>query len=300
MGLHGSGFVTSRTVRPKGQFANLYRVAIGDVVVTAILDTYAALTIDPLVGLGRAELERLHAASFRPIPAPVLVSAFLIEHQGRYSLVDAGCGPAIGPEGGGLLAGLTALGLQPADIDTILLTHLHTDHIAGLFDADGKLAFPQARLVMHEIERDFWFGHTFSAPPPGISDQLPAIDRLKHAQATILTAREGEIAPGVEMVHLPGHTPGHCGYRIASGRDELFLWGDIVHQPHIQFAHPQVGTIWDVDYDQACRTRRKVMDSVVAGKTLIGSAHLDFPPFGRVAREGDAYRFLPSLWSVLV
>ncbi len=108
------------------------------------------------------------------------------------------------------------------------------------------------------------------------------------------TGRRG--APRIEAVPLPGHTPGHCGFRIASGNESLLIWTDVVHLPAIQFKNPEAGVGFDVDGAQARETRKRIMDEAAANRSFIAGCHLEFPALGYVARDGAGYSFVPALW----
>ena len=96
--------------------------------------------------------------------------------------------------------------------------------------------------------------------------------------------------------HLPGHTPGHSGWLLASGADTLLIWGDVVHLPGIQFALPEAGLAFDTDSDEARRSRRRALDMAATDKLLVAGMHLDFPTFGHVVKAGTGYAFVPSVW----
>lgn len=104
------------------------------------------------------------------------------------------------------------------------------------------------------------------------------------------------MAPGIDLVPLPGHTPGHSGYRITSGSASLLMWADIVHLPAIQFKRPEAGMVYDVDGDQARATRRHILDDVATERSFIAGCHLEFPALGYVTRDGAGYSFVPELW----
>jgi glyoxylase-like metal-dependent hydrolase (beta-lactamase superfamily II) len=110
------------------------------------------------------------------------------------------------------------------------------------------------------------------------------------------TMTGGEVVAGVTAVPLPGHTPGHTGFRITSGEKSLMMWTDVVHLPAIQFKQPEAGVAFDVDGDQARATRKRVLDEVASERSFIAGSHLEFPALGYVVREGAGYRFVPELW----
>jgi glyoxylase-like metal-dependent hydrolase (beta-lactamase superfamily II) len=106
-----------------------------------------------------------------------------------------------------------------------------------------------------------------------------------------------EVFPGVTAMHFPGHTPGHCGFLVASGGQSLLIWGDIVHLPEVQVPRPEVTILFDVDPPQAAATRRRVFDMVATEKTHIAGMHLHFPATAHLAREGGTYRLYPEAWT---
>jgi len=128
---------------------------IGDIAVTALSDGVLATGLDVVLGIDKAEAERL-AGKTAGEPVDIAVNAFLLELNGRYVLVDAGSGNTLGPTLGKLTDSLRAIGVAPERIDTILLTHVHSDHSNVLVDDDGRAVYPNAQLVLHEAEAAFW------------------------------------------------------------------------------------------------------------------------------------------------
>jgi glyoxylase-like metal-dependent hydrolase (beta-lactamase superfamily II) len=285
---------------PSDQAAGVYHRRVGDLVVTALLDGLFQASFGLLTGIAEADAAALQRRDFRADPPRLTVNAFLIRGGSAGPvLVDTGAAGAMGPTLGRLQRGLAAAGVEPASIRTVLLTHLHGDHCSGLLDADGAQAFPAAELVLHQAELDFWTEANAARAPDGAK---PA---FAQAQATIAPYRAagrvrgvtgGEAVPGVSIIHLPGHTPGHSGWTVGSGGDALLIWGDVVHMPGVQFAEPGAGVIFDTDGEQAAATRRRTLDMAAADRLLIAGMHLEFPAFGHVARDGQSYRWVPETW----
>ncbi|RYF19471.1 MAG: MBL fold metallo-hydrolase [Oxalobacteraceae bacterium] len=109
----------------------------------------------------------------------------------------------------------------------------------------------------------------------------------------------GEVLPGITAVPLPGHTPGHTGFRLDGGSRSLLVWGDIVHLPQVQAPEPEAGVVFDVDGDQAVRTRRRMLDEAATDRLLVAGMHTEFPGLANVIREGAGYRIVPELWATL-
>ena len=268
---------------------------IGDIEVTALSDGVLAAPLDVVLDLDRAEAERL--AGTKPgEPKSIAVNAFLLELGGRWALVDTGSGNTMGPTLGKLPDSLRACGVAPEEIATIFLTHLHPDHSNGLVDDGGRAVYPNAELILHEREAQFWLDRDAAT---GASERI----RRNIAKAAVTTApyrdrmrtvRDGEVAPGVSAMLLAGHTPGHTGWLIASGRSSLLIWGDLVHLASIQVPRPDIGLVYDVDPQAACATRRRMFDRIAADRLAVAGAHLDFPGFGTIVREGTGFAFEPD------
>jgi glyoxylase-like metal-dependent hydrolase (beta-lactamase superfamily II) len=196
---------------------------------------------------------------------------------------------------GRLPSALEAAGVSPALIQTVLLTHLHGDHCGGLVDAQGNPRFPNAEIVLHRAEAAFWLESDLDKVPDRQTFQFVRQMLAPYANRTRLI-EGGEVAPGIDAVPLPGHTPGHTGYRIGSGRSAVFVWGDIVHVPAVQSALPDAGTAMDVDPALAVKTRKETFRQVAEQASFIAGMHLEFPGLAQLICEGDRYRFVAAQW----
>jgi glyoxylase-like metal-dependent hydrolase (beta-lactamase superfamily II) len=265
---------------------------IGDIEVTALSDGVLAASLDVVLGMDRAEVRRL-AGTADGDGVHIAVNAFLLKLQGRWALIDVGAGNSMGPTLGKLPEHLRAFGVAPEEIAAVFLTHIHPDHSNGLVDDAGRAVFANAELILHEAEARFWLDRDEAS---GETERI----RRNIAKAAVATApyrsrmrlmREGEAMSGLSAVALPGHTPGHTGWLIASGKESLLVWGDLVHLASVQVARPDTGLVFDVDPQQACATRRRAFDRVAADKLMVGGAHMAFPGFGTIVRKGAGFDF---------
>jgi len=284
---------------PAGQIPGVYHRRIGDVVVTAVSDGVLEGSLAVLQNITEAEASRILTDAFRPLPRFTSVNTFVIRSGGRTALIDTGSGTALGPSVGKLPANLAAGGIDRADIDTVLLTHVHPDHSNGLVDDNGRLWFPNAELVLHAKEMAFWHDDAAMATVDEASRAryfMTARRQLAPYRGRARLIQEGEVFPAVTAIALPGHTPGHTGYRIASGNETLLIWGDIVHVPEVQVPRPEVTVAFDIDPPAAAATRRRTFDMVATERLLFAGMHVHFPGFAHLARHGDGYALIPEPW----
>src|SRR5438105_14780991 len=285
--------------QPAQQIPGVYHRRIGDIVVTAISDGYLDGTLEVMRNVGLEKARQLLTDSFRPARR-TSVNTFLIHSKGRIAIVDTGSGNYLQPTAGFVQRNLALAGIDPKSIDTVLLTHMHPDHSAGLTDmSNGQLLFPNAELVMHENHLAHWFDDGAMAKVDERSAQLYFLagrEQFAPYKNRTRLFREGEVFPGVTAIPSLGHTPGHTAYLIASGNDQLMIWGDTVHVPEVQTAFPDAGMAFDTDLAAAAAARKRMFDRVSAERVLIPGMHLHLPAFSHLARRGGAYELLPEAW----
>ena len=293
----------TQTARPDRQAPGIHHKAVGDILVTALNDGMFEGSFAMLAAFETGTAEQMHRERFRAIPPRLAVNSFLVQTSDRTILVDSGCGGVFGPDLGKLAGNLAALGIKPGDVDTVLCTHLHPDHVGGLVDGAGKAVFPNAEMVVHADDHKFWGDDATLAGATTDQDKgfiaLARTTIAAYADRTRLVTA-GEALSGISIVPEPGHTPGHSGWLISSGGASLLIWGDIVHMPGIQFARPDAGMGFDIDGAQAIATRQRIMDMVTTDRLMVAGMHLDFPCFGHVAKASEGYAFVPDVWTPTV
>jgi len=215
----------------------------------------------------------------------IALGCFLIATGDRRILVDAGLGPVTFPpfRGGDLPGNLSAAGCTPADIDTVLITHLHVDHI-GWLAQDGKPYFPNATVRFGEKDLDQFVRAAepdrFSAPIVKVLEEAGRIDTL---------SGDGEVAPGVNMIDTPGHTLGHMSVVVSSGTQRAFMLGDAIGCP-AQLEDSEWAAMSDIDQDLSSRTREALYRELEGTDDVMVASHFPELRFGRVLRgEGKRY-----------
>ncbi|MFV0676714.1 MBL fold metallo-hydrolase [Variovorax sp. tm] len=282
----------------KTQAPGFYRMMLGDFEVTALFD--GTLDLEPkklLTNTTQEQVGKLLDRGFEKDAVPTSVNGYLINTGSKLVLVDTGAGGLFGTTLGNLQANLKAAGYQPEQVDDVLITHMHGDHVGGLVQ-DGKLVFPNATIHAGQEDADFWLNKAnlekASAEMKGFFQGAMA-SLNPYVEAGKFKGMKGgtELAPGIKAVPAHGHTPGHNIYVVESKGQKLVLWGDLMHVAAVQFAQPQVTISFDVDSKPAAVERKKAYADAAKGRYLVGSAHLPFPGLGHVRAEGKGYVWVP-------
>ncbi len=208
------------------------------------------------------------------------VTCFVLRDQDTLTLVDTGVGPSpysgFSFPPGSLPAGLEAIGVRPGDIDMVVLTHLHPDHVGWNCDDRGCITFPNARYVIARTEWEYWSAATWrTGPLRRVGEVLERrVDPLERSGQLHLVAADHELSPSTRLVPLPGHTPGHTGISIRSQGRQALLIGDAMHHP-LQCGHPDWNHRFDADIPMATRTRRSIVGQSV--DSLLFGSHFPSP-----------------------
>ena len=282
------------------QAPGFQRVRIGDVLITALYDGFEPVPAEDLHGATLAEIGRFLTEAFMPARGDgrTAVIAFLVECHDLHILIDAGGGPFLGPDTGHVALHLAAAQTDPADIDHVLLTHMHPDHAGGLISPNGQAAFPRATVHLAQAEADHYLDPIRTATAPGTQRQMhdTAARMLAPYRDTgrfATFAAGDEVIPGVKTLNLNGHTPGHTGYLFGRGDQTVLFWGDTIHSHAVQLRRPSITIAYDSAEVGAVVSRRKVFDLATSNRWWIGAAHLPFPGLGHLRRDSDRYTWVP-------
>ncbi len=277
-----------------------YRTMVGAFEVTVLSDGTHAFPIDTVMtGIDAPDIARALARQELRQPVQGSINAFLVNTGSRLVLIDTGAGSLYGDCCGRVLANLRAAGYRPEQVDLVLLTHLHKDHVGGIL-ADGKPAFPNAVVRAARADADYWRDAASKARAPqflsSFFDAAAAALAPYEAAGRFLPfdpAAAAEVAPGIRALAEPGHTPGHAGYLVESRGQALLVWGDVVHVAALQLDHPGAAVKYDGSRDDAVATRKALLERAAAQHLLVGAAHVAFPGLGHLRRDGAGYAWIP-------
>jgi len=305
--LMASGMSAMAKAPPAGtQVPGYYRMQLGQFEITALYDGAIQLPAGLLKNSTEEEIGKLLAKKFVGNPnMQTAVNTYLINTGEHLVLIDTGAGGLFGPDLGNVITNLKAAGYTTDEVDTVILTHLHGDHIGGLNDASGRPTFANAKVLISVQDNDFWLSEEAAAAAPEEAKQFFKMARdmaapLKASKQWATFESGAELVPGIKAIVAHGHTPGHTAFEVSSNGQKLLIWGDIVHAHAVQFARPDVSIEFDVDQQQAIATRKALMAQVAAEGALVAGMHLPFPGIGHIRDDGNgSYALVPVEFSPL-
>lgn len=278
--------------------ASVHRYKVGSVEITAILDgVWPVEKPETIFGTNQKpeDVAALLQANFLPADKMAIGFTPVVVNTGKeLVLFDTGRGSA---NGGQLAATLAAAGFTPEQIDIVVITHCHPDHIGGVA-ADGKASFPNARYVIGETEYAFWSApERLSGPTEGAA-KLVAANVTPFKDKMTFLKNDSEVVPGIRAIDAPGHTPGHMGFHIESEGKRLLLGGDFCNHYVLSLQRPDWEVKFDADKATAAATRKTLLGMLASDRIPFTSYHMPFPSVGFIETASEGYRFVPASYQL--
>ncbi|MGC4060448.1 MAG: MBL fold metallo-hydrolase [Aquabacterium sp.] len=285
----------------KTQAPGWYRIMVGSAEVTALSDGTVDLPVDKLLHTSQARIAKGLKENFLKAPLETSVNGFLINTGDRLVLVDTGAGTLFGPTLGKLAAQIKAAGYQPEQVDDILITHMHPDHVGGLA-VDGQRVFPNATVHADKQDADFWLSedkmNAASAEMKGFfQGAMASLTPYVKADRFKPFDKDGEAVPGIRTEATHGHTAGHTVYVLESQGQRIAFIGDLIHVASVQLEAPEVTINFDSDQAKAAKARAATFAQLAKDGSLVAVSHFSFPGVGHLRKDGKGWVWVPVNYS---
>ncbi|VTX58806.1 MBL fold metallo-hydrolase [Acinetobacter ursingii] len=293
----------TRIPEQQKQVAGYYQYQSGDVQITALLDGTNFMSPTLFKDIPQKQvheiLKKYYADQEKGVQTSV--NAFLVNTGKSLVLVDSGAASCFGAHLGSVLSNLKTSGYKPEQVDSILLTHLHPDHVCGI-SKDGKANFPNATVYVSQDEANYWLDpkQAEKIPQAKRAGYLTTVEKIKvalapyQAKQRFKTYKLGDEIQGFKLINTAGHTSGHFSYELKTKDEDIIFIGDIVHSHTVQFDRPETAIEYDIDPKQAVQTRLKQFANFAKNGQTIAAPHLPFPGIGHIySADGKSYQWIP-------
>ena len=290
------------------QNAGWYRYKVGDFEVTVVTDGTGTNPLSDayIANAPKADVNAALAADF--LPQDKVSHSFtpvVINTGSKLVAIDTGLGLGMFEQSKGAVgqyhSNLQASGIDRNAVDVVIISHFHGDHINGLVGPENKPAFPNAEIMVPEVEAAFWADENNATKlPEPIRPQMGNVKRVMGIVGSKVTKYQAgkEVVPGITAIASPGHTPGHTSHVVASGNSKVLVQADVTAGAATLFVrNPDWQPLFDTDKPQAAETRKKLYDMAASEKMIVQGFHFPFPSVAYVEKSGSGYRLVALPWS---
>lgn len=287
------------------QAPGFYRYKVGDLELTAIHDGFYLRPLEGLIANAPMEaVKEATAAAYMPADRITIPFTTTVINTGsKLVLIDTGNGDTTVGTSGKWMANFRAAGFTPEQVDTVIISHFHGDHINGVRLKDGTAVFPNAEIMVPAAEWAYWMDDAkMAAAPEGMKGGFANVRRVfgPVAKNVVQYSPDKEIITGVTTIAAPGHTPGHTAYAVTSGGGRVMLLSDTTNSPLVFARNPDWHGVFDMDGPMAQATRHRMLDIAASERMQVAFYHAPFPATGHIVRAGAGYDFVPLAWSSAV
>ncbi len=287
------------------QNAGFYRYKIGDIEATAITDGFAERPLEGFIK--NAELADVKAvlaqSGIVQDKLRIPFTTTVLNMGDKLVLIDTGNGNLGAPNTGFWMANFKAAGFLPDQVDLVVFSHFHQDHINGFRLKDGTTPFINAQVMVPTREWAFWMDEgQMSRAPEGMKGTFTATHRVFDSiKDKVIQYDAGkEITSGLTSIAAFGHTPGHMAFRVSSGAANHILMSDTTNHPALFVRKPEWSAIFDMDAAQAITSRRAMLDMAASEGAVTSFYHAPFPATGKIMKDGNSFALVPTAWSVVL
>ena len=287
-----------------GKGTGVYRYKVGDYEIIQLMDGARTFPMPDQFVVNVSKDEAIKAATAAYLPegkVTIPFSPMIVNTGSKLVAIDTGNGlgafaaskGAVGQARGNM----ESAGIDPKQIDIVVISHFHGDHIGGLKNADGSAAFPNAEIKAPAAEIAFWGDESNASKANGFNKgQFAAAKKMMEGLKVTPYDADKEVAPGITSIASPGHTPGHMSFAVVSGAKKILVQSDVTNIPSMFLRTPDWQVLFDNDPDTAVKTRHRIYDMAATEKMVVAGYHFPYPCVGYVEKDGKGYRLVPVAW----
>jgi len=295
---------TAQAAATAGHGTGVYRYKLGSYEIIQLMDGARTFPMPDkfVVNVSKDEAIKAAVAAYMPEgKVTIPFSPMIVNTGSKLVAIDTGNGLGAHAASKGVVGqarhNMEAAGIDPEQVDIVIISHFHGDHIGGLKNADGSGAFPNAEIKVPAVEAKFWGDDANAGKANGFNKGQFGNVKKMMAGLNVTPYEAGkEVAPGITSIFTPGHTPGHMSFVLASGSQKMLVQSDVTNIPSMFLNNPDWQVFFDNDPNLAVATRHKFYDMAAAEKMTVSGYHFPYPCVGHVEKAGAGYRLVPVAW----